>query len=119
MRDDAEVAAAAAATGPEEVGVLGRAAGAVAAVGGDDPERDDVVGGRADFREARPTPPPSASPPIPTVAQEPPGIARPRLASAASMSISRAPAPIVATPDGLTLIERSRARSTTSPLVVE
>ena len=40
---------AAAAAGPVEVGVLGRAAGAVAAVGGDDPERDDVVGGRAEL----------------------------------------------------------------------
>ena len=70
-------------------------------------------------REARPTPPPSASPPIPTVAHDPAGIARPWRARVASTSTSRAPAPIVAVPDASRWIAASRFRSTTSPVPVE
>ena len=75
---------------------------------------------RPNFRELNPWPPPSASPAIPTDAQEPLGMARPAGASFASTSIRRAPAPIVTIADvELRLTELIRLRSTTSPVPVE
>ena len=51
---DPEVPAATAAAGPEEVGILVRAAMEVAAVGRDDPERGDVVARQAELPRAEP-----------------------------------------------------------------
>jgi hypothetical protein len=63
-------------------------------------------------------PPPSASPEIPTLGQEPPGTSTPRWASALYMSISRVPAPTVARePD--TVTPPRLATSITRPLPVE
>ena len=70
-------------------------------------------------RAAMPTPPPRVRPLIPTLGHEPPGTVRPRLASAAYMSISWTPAPIRAVrPRVLTDRWFSRERSTTRPLAI-
>ena len=99
LRDDAEVAAATAAAGPVEVGVVLRVADEVAPVGGHDPERDDVVGRRAERARREPDAAalrePGDADGRRTIRSGSPGRAP---ASAASTSIRRAPAPIVAVP---------------------
>ncbi len=72
------------------------------------------------LRDASPTPPPWARPPIPTVAHDPLGTARRCGARAASMSIMRVPEPIVtsAVPEP-SRIPLKRRRSTIRPGPVE
>jgi hypothetical protein len=69
-------------------------------------------------RPRMPSPPPSVSPAIPTAGQEPAGIASSSLASPASISPRRAPAPTVAIPSEATT-ELISLRSMRSPRVAE
>lgn len=75
---------------------------------------------RPSLREAKPTPPPSARPAMPTVGHEPAGIVTPCCASLAYTSSSRAPAPTLALPRARSKTTPSRREtSITTPLVVE
>ena len=80
--DDAEVAPAAAPARPVEVGFAARVGREHARVGGDDGQRLDGVAVRPYLRPSTPTPPPSASPAMPTLGQLPPGTRTPAPASA-------------------------------------
>ena len=67
-------------------------------VGSDDLPVQQVVQVRPNARLSKPKPPPSVTPLIPTEGHDPPGSVAPAPASAALISISCAPAPIVAVP---------------------
>ena len=73
---------------------------------------------RPKARDSTPTPPPRVSPATPTVAQDPPGTARPRAASRWYMSMSRSPVPTWTDPP-LTRKEFIAVTSTMSPLVLD
>ena len=117
--DDAEVPAAAAAAGPEEVALWLASHVRCRPSAVTIPSETTLSAVVPNAREANPTPPPSASPAMPTVGQEPVGIARPRRASAAyDVDQPRARADR----DRAVRVQRDaviRFRSTTSPVVVE
>jgi hypothetical protein len=70
---------------------------------------------RPNFRAAKPMPPPSVSPAIPTVGHVPAGTVTPCCQRRSYTSMSRAPAPTTARPFAPSVTPFKRETSTTTP----